>query len=102
MLNLSCLQSLKHSFAFISQMFVVVSTIEKGVEKVQAVSTSFFKKLDGNLQYFYPKKGKNVKKAVLQQELPNEKDWYRIDEFEIISNEFGNIIYLYKKHIYCN
>lgn len=77
-------------------MYVVVSTVEVGITKVQAVPTSFFKHEANKTTYFYPKKSKNVKKAIQKQLIPNDKDWYEIVNYKIISSEIGKeLIYLY-------
>lgn len=69
-------------------MYVVVSTIEKGDNKVQAVPTSFFK----DDKYYYPKKNSKVKKAIRNQLTPDDENWYEITDFSIISDKFGKFI----------
>lgn len=71
-------------------MYVVVCTVVDGLTKVQAVPTSFFSKYESNkIKYFYPKRSKHVREAIRKQSIPDDKDWYEIVDYEIISGEIG-------------
>lgn len=72
-------------------MFVVVETINEadGQIEVQAVPTSFFNQ--ERTIYKYPCKNKTtayINNAIHTCQIPDERDWYEIRDFKIISKDY--------------